>query len=165
MSVTRPLPHDSAELHVTGAAIYVDDVPAPAGVLILGVVKDGPADRAGARGTERDPASGDVRVGDVIVRLGDAAAVAAHRWHQEGLEAEHFEFLDEALGNQCDISDTATADRDSDGFAWIDLGVEIKALYFGADGGWNIPEGWGVEFLADAQHTGCGHGFSPILLF
>ena len=49
------------------------DVPAPAGVLILGVVKDGPADRAGARGTERDPASDDVRVGDVVVRLGDAA--------------------------------------------------------------------------------------------
>lgn len=49
------------------------DVPAPAGVLILGVVKDGPADRAGARGTERDPASDDVRVGDVVVRIGDAA--------------------------------------------------------------------------------------------
>ena len=49
------------------------DVPAPAGVLILGVVKDGPADRAGARGTERDPASDDVRVGDVVVRLGDTA--------------------------------------------------------------------------------------------
>ena len=49
------------------------DVPAPSGVLILGVVKDGPADRAGARGTERDAASGDVRVGDVVVRLGDAA--------------------------------------------------------------------------------------------
>jgi S1-C subfamily serine protease len=48
-------------------------VPAPAGVLILGVVKDGPADRAGARGTERDPASDDVRVGDVVVRLGDTA--------------------------------------------------------------------------------------------
>ena len=49
------------------------DVPASSGVLILGVVKDGPADRAGARGTERDTASGDVRVGDVVVRLGDAA--------------------------------------------------------------------------------------------
>jgi len=35
MSVAHPLPHDSAELHVTGAAIYVDDVPAPKGTLSL----------------------------------------------------------------------------------------------------------------------------------
>lgn len=48
------------------------DVPASGGVLILSVVKDGPADAAGARGTTRDPSSDDVRVGDVVVRLGDA---------------------------------------------------------------------------------------------
>ena len=35
MSVARPLPHDSAELHVTGAARYVDDIPLPAGALHL----------------------------------------------------------------------------------------------------------------------------------
>jgi len=35
MSVTRPLPHDSARLHVTGTARYVDDIPAPAGTLHL----------------------------------------------------------------------------------------------------------------------------------
>lgn len=33
MSVSRPLPHDAAPLHVTGAARYVDDIPAPAGTL------------------------------------------------------------------------------------------------------------------------------------
>ncbi len=35
MSVTRPLPHDSARLHVTGAARYTDDIPTPAGTLHL----------------------------------------------------------------------------------------------------------------------------------
>ncbi|MEM6759039.1 MAG: xanthine dehydrogenase molybdopterin binding subunit [Pseudomonadota bacterium] len=35
MSVARPLPHDAAHLHVTGAARYVDDVPIPAGALHL----------------------------------------------------------------------------------------------------------------------------------
>ncbi|MEL7165967.1 MAG: xanthine dehydrogenase molybdopterin binding subunit [Pseudomonadota bacterium] len=35
MSVARPLPHDAARLHVTGAARYVDDVPMPAGALHL----------------------------------------------------------------------------------------------------------------------------------
>ncbi|MGI3169132.1 xanthine dehydrogenase molybdopterin binding subunit [Pseudooceanicola sp. C21-150M6] len=35
MSVGRPLPHDAAALHVTGAARYVDDIPAPAGCLSL----------------------------------------------------------------------------------------------------------------------------------
>ncbi len=35
MSVAKPLPHDSARLHVTGAARYVDDVPLPAGALHL----------------------------------------------------------------------------------------------------------------------------------
>ena len=35
MSTGRPLPHDTAALHVTGAARYVDDIPAPAGCLSL----------------------------------------------------------------------------------------------------------------------------------
>ncbi len=35
MSVNRPTPHDSAKLHVTGAARYVDDIPTPAGCLHL----------------------------------------------------------------------------------------------------------------------------------
>ena len=35
MSVASPLPHDSARLHVTGAARYVDDIPTPAGTLHL----------------------------------------------------------------------------------------------------------------------------------
>ncbi|SFD48293.1 xanthine dehydrogenase molybdopterin binding subunit [Roseivivax sediminis] len=35
MSVSKPLPHDAARLHVTGAARYVDDVPAPRDCLSL----------------------------------------------------------------------------------------------------------------------------------
>ncbi|MFZ3583500.1 xanthine dehydrogenase molybdopterin binding subunit [Loktanella sp. DJP18] len=35
MSVASPLPHDSATLHVTGAARYIDDLPVPAGTLHL----------------------------------------------------------------------------------------------------------------------------------
>lgn len=35
MSVSRPLPHDSAALHVTGAARYVDDIPLPPDCLHL----------------------------------------------------------------------------------------------------------------------------------
>jgi len=35
MSVTKPLPHDAAPLHVTGQARYVDDIPAPAETLHL----------------------------------------------------------------------------------------------------------------------------------
>ncbi|MBB3995489.1 xanthine dehydrogenase large subunit [Sulfitobacter undariae] len=35
MSVAKPLPHDTAHLHVTGAARYVDDIPSPTGTLHL----------------------------------------------------------------------------------------------------------------------------------
>ncbi|WP_282094070.1 xanthine dehydrogenase molybdopterin binding subunit [Epibacterium ulvae] len=35
MSVTKPLPHDAAKLHVTGAARYVDDIPTPRDCLHL----------------------------------------------------------------------------------------------------------------------------------
>ena len=35
MTVSKPLPHDAARLHVTGAARYVDDIPTPSGTLHL----------------------------------------------------------------------------------------------------------------------------------
>jgi xanthine dehydrogenase large subunit len=35
MSIGKPLPHDTAPLHVTGVARYVDDIPLPAGALHL----------------------------------------------------------------------------------------------------------------------------------
>jgi len=35
MTVARPLPHDAAALHVTGAARYIDDIPTPSGTLHL----------------------------------------------------------------------------------------------------------------------------------
>ena len=35
MSVAKPLPHDAARLHVTGAARYIDDIPRPADTLHL----------------------------------------------------------------------------------------------------------------------------------
>lgn len=35
MSVAKPLPHDAAKLHVTGAARYIDDIPTPTGTLHL----------------------------------------------------------------------------------------------------------------------------------
>ena len=44
--VHRPRPHDSAELHVTGEARYIDDLPEPAGLLHIEV---GLSERAHAR--------------------------------------------------------------------------------------------------------------------
>lgn len=35
MCVSKPLPHDAAALHVTGAARYIDDIPVPSGTLSL----------------------------------------------------------------------------------------------------------------------------------
>ncbi len=35
MSVAKPLPHDAAQLHVTGQARYIDDIPTPRGTLHL----------------------------------------------------------------------------------------------------------------------------------
>ena len=35
MSVGKPLPHDAAALHVTGTALYIDDIPTPSGTLHL----------------------------------------------------------------------------------------------------------------------------------
>ncbi len=41
MSVTAPLPHDAAPLHVTGGARYIDDIPTPAGTLHLAFGQSG----------------------------------------------------------------------------------------------------------------------------
>ena len=37
MSVSRPLPHDSALMHVAGRAQYIDDIPLPATALHLAI--------------------------------------------------------------------------------------------------------------------------------
>ena len=44
--VHKPLPHDSARLHVQGAANYVDDIREPAGTLHIAI---GMADKASGR--------------------------------------------------------------------------------------------------------------------
>jgi xanthine dehydrogenase large subunit len=64
VSVHRPLPHDSAALHVTGAARYADDVGLPAGTLHLAF---GLADRARARIVELDLAPARAAPGVVAV--------------------------------------------------------------------------------------------------
>ena len=51
MSTGAPLPHDSARLHVTGAARYTDDIPCPAGTLHLAF---GLSERAHARIVDLD---------------------------------------------------------------------------------------------------------------
>ncbi len=45
-AVGTPLPHDSAHLHVSGAALYIDDIPAPQGLLHAAI---GMSERAHAR--------------------------------------------------------------------------------------------------------------------
>ena len=42
------------------------------GVLVLGVQLNGPAERAGMRGTVRDSVTGDVTLGDIVVGVNDA---------------------------------------------------------------------------------------------
>ncbi|MDU9004952.1 xanthine dehydrogenase molybdopterin binding subunit [Sedimentitalea todarodis] len=51
MSVTSPLPHDAAPLHVTGSARYIDDIPTPTGTLHLAF---GQSEIARGRITEMD---------------------------------------------------------------------------------------------------------------
>ena len=60
---------------------------------------------------------------DSLLRLGDAAAVAAHGRNEEGLEAEGFELGHETFDHQRDIGNAATADGDGDGLAGIDFGA------------------------------------------
>lgn len=72
MSVAKPLPHDAAKLHVTGAARYTDDVPTPKGTLHLAF---GLSAIAKGRITSLDLA--DVRAADGVVRAFTAEALPA----------------------------------------------------------------------------------------
>jgi len=68
MSVGKPLPHDAAHLHVTGAARYIDDIPTPAGTLHLAF---GLSDVAAGTITEMDLTP--VRDADGVVAVLTAA--------------------------------------------------------------------------------------------
>ena len=87
MSVHKPLPHDSARLHVTGQARYVDDIPSPAGTLHLAF---GLSDFAHGRLTALDLS--DVRAAPGVVAVltaddvGDADCSASA--HDEPLLAQ-----------------------------------------------------------------------------
>ncbi len=64
MSIARPLPHDTAQLHVTGAARYVDDIPTPANALHLAFGLS-----SIACGTIADLDLSDVRAADDVVAV------------------------------------------------------------------------------------------------
>ncbi|MEQ8903511.1 MAG: xanthine dehydrogenase molybdopterin binding subunit [Roseovarius sp.] len=68
MSVAKPLPHDAARLHVTGAARYVDDIPTPRGTLHLAF---GLSNIACGRVTEMDLAYVRASAGVVAVLTAD----------------------------------------------------------------------------------------------
>ncbi len=55
--VHRPLPHDSAVAHVTGEAVYVDDIPEPAGTLEIALAR-APVARAEIRALDLAPVRG-----------------------------------------------------------------------------------------------------------
>ncbi|WGW05064.1 xanthine dehydrogenase molybdopterin binding subunit [Tropicibacter oceani] len=67
MSVSKSLPHDAARLHVTGAARYIDDIPAPADALHLAF---GLSQIAAGRVTAIDLAA--VRAAPGVVRVWEA---------------------------------------------------------------------------------------------
>ncbi len=68
--VHKPLPHDSARLHVQGSAIYVDDLREPEGTLHLAI---GMADKA--RGTLKSLDLGPVRAAEGVVAVLTAADI------------------------------------------------------------------------------------------
>ncbi|MEM1430318.1 MAG: xanthine dehydrogenase molybdopterin binding subunit [Pseudomonadota bacterium] len=73
MSVAKPLPHDAARLHVTGAARYVDDIPVPASCLHLAF---GLSKVASGRVTALDLA--DVRAAEGVVAVLTAQDLPGH---------------------------------------------------------------------------------------
>ncbi|MCH7538379.1 MAG: xanthine dehydrogenase molybdopterin binding subunit, partial [Proteobacteria bacterium] len=80
-AVGKPLPHDSAHLHVTGLAAYIDDLPEPRDLLHLAV---GMSEVAHARVTSIDLAqvravSGvvDVCVAEDITGVNNYGAIVA----------------------------------------------------------------------------------------
>ncbi len=69
MSVAKPLPHDAARLHVTGAARYVDDIPLPGDCLHLAF---GVSSIARGRITAMDLSAVRAAPGVAMVLAGDA---------------------------------------------------------------------------------------------
>ena len=68
--VTRPIM--GLVLAPDGALTQLLGPDARDGVLVLGVQLNGPAERAGMRGTVRDSVTGDVTLGDIVVGVNDA---------------------------------------------------------------------------------------------
>ncbi|WP_116133807.1 xanthine dehydrogenase molybdopterin binding subunit [Tropicimonas sp. IMCC34043] len=99
MSVARPLPHDSARLHVTGEARYVDDIPVPAGCLHLAF---GLSDFAAGTVAEMDLDA--VRAAPGVVAVLTAADLPGHNdisttpaFHEELLSTGEVHYLGQPL--------------------------------------------------------------------
>ncbi|RYH06857.1 xanthine dehydrogenase molybdopterin binding subunit [Tropicimonas sp. IMCC6043] len=99
MSTARPLPHDSARAHVTGAARYIDDIPVPAGCLHLAF---GLSEIAAGEitGMELDA----VRAAPGVVAVLTAADLPAHNdvsptptFHEEMLSSGEIHYLGQPL--------------------------------------------------------------------
>ncbi|EPX76368.1 Xanthine dehydrogenase [Salipiger mucosus DSM 16094] len=89
MSVSKPLPHDAAPLHVTGAARYVDDIPVPRDALSLAFGLSGIA-----AGRIREVDLSDVRAAPGVVRVWEASDLPSDcdcspSLHDEPLLAGH----------------------------------------------------------------------------
>ena len=91
--------------------------------------------------------------------LGRAAAVAAHRRHDERLRAERLQMLDRRLDDDCDIGDAAAAGGDRHALPRLDaLGqVQLRQLRFDRRG--DVCNLLRLERLPDAEDLGVGgHG-------
>ncbi|MDV7142325.1 xanthine dehydrogenase molybdopterin binding subunit [Tropicimonas sp. TH_r6] len=99
MSVSRPLPHDAAEQHVTGSARYVDDIPTPANCLHLAF---GLSTTAAGRITDMDLDA--VRAAHGVVAVLTAADLPAHNdvsptpaFHEEMLSSGEIHYRGQPL--------------------------------------------------------------------
>ena len=105
----------------------------------------------------------DDRFGDAVafeelpLPLGGAAAVAAHRRHEEGRGPEIAQKLDGAVQDDGDVGDAAAAGGEGDGLARADALLQVQLVQGFADGGGDIVDARSIEPLADANHTGIAH--------
>lgn len=98
MTISRPLPHDTAPLHVTGQARYVDDIPMPTGTLHLAF---GQSDVAAGHITAMDLSDVRAAPGVVAVLTADDLehdADTSPSAHDEPLLAQgHVHYVGQAL--------------------------------------------------------------------